>query len=1074
MFPTSGRDAKRQRIEEFRKGSVIRVEVKNFMTYGHAVIEPGPHLNLVLGPNGTGKSSLVCALCVGLGGSTRLLGRADHVSSFVRRGTNEGEVTITLASDNPSRPHVIRRKIKASDNSSLWWLNGRESQLRDISELVKGLNVQLDNLCQFLPQDKVVEFARMKPVELLAATEEAVGDTSLKDMHLKLIDLRKELAHYQASEDQIAGELSRLQSDNARAERTVQQIREKERLEQEIEDLKLKVPWAQYAELKKDFQDEKKKFKDTEALLLRMKEKQEEDGNPLKLKKKLSEKAVVAEKKAKEAMRKADYKAAPRGGSTRQTVVEDLLSEIENKQIDIDSLESQSDTRRKKIEEAIKLIEKAEQDIAVAEADAQDTPASKKKEELIKAAMRDISTQILAIENDIDVFRAEEQEAKKIELMAKKRLNQLGDMRARRLQALEGRHSGISKAYDWIHKNRDRFRGPVLGPVAMEIECPDSTHASMLEMQISNVWMSYFVVLHQEDQDLLRQEVPAATNYRPNVAVFFGDVNAPLTHQLGTSSQFARYGIVNTLDEVFQAPLVIKKALDDNFYLSKAFVCSATGNWEEFFKAQPQARVVYTPTNRVDQRTSRYNKNSISTMVSALKPSQFLSSGGNNNAGAGGGAEERRQLEEQIQKAQQNIQHAINDRVRLEPRLKEVKDQNKAYSLERAVLIRGKTDALARKKVAVTTKEVKTRELARLENAVDPLTKRPAMKNELATLIDKLVAASEDLVGSYVKWTDAALAHSAPELSARELSDQVEKMNAAARDRKAKLKDMEDQVAAYRRAVDGLKVQMDKKHAEAKELTGFPISQELQDKFTALPHESTALQTAITTKTDQAEGVMISDPGALVRYQKRCADIAENERQLETARNNREFNAVQIAELKEKWVGELRRITTTINQNFSAAFPTVGCAGEVMLREVEGDDFAKYAIEIRVKFRENEELATLDANRQSGGERSVSTILYLVALQEVAASPFRVVDEINQGMDPVNERKVWKLLGDAATAPDTPQCFLLTPKLLPDLPFSSKVTVLQIFNGTLIKDVAQGFTQDKILGNRATALTANA
>jgi len=37
---------------KFRKGSIIKVEVKNFMTYGHAVIEPGPHLNLVLGPNG--------------------------------------------------------------------------------------------------------------------------------------------------------------------------------------------------------------------------------------------------------------------------------------------------------------------------------------------------------------------------------------------------------------------------------------------------------------------------------------------------------------------------------------------------------------------------------------------------------------------------------------------------------------------------------------------------------------------------------------------------------------------------------------------------------------------------------------------------------------------------------------------------------------------------------------------------------------------------------------------------------------------------------------------------------------
>ena len=37
--------------------------------------------------------------------------------------------------------------------------------------------------------------------------------------------------------------------------------------------------------------------------------------------------------------------------------------------------------------------------------------------------------------------------------------------------------------------------------------------------------------------------------------------------------------------------------------------------------------------------------------------------------------------------------------------------------------------------------------------------------------------------------------------------------------------------------------------------------------------------------------------------------------------------------------------------------------------------------------------------------------------------------------------------------PGTPQCFLLTPKLLPDLPFTRDVTVLQIMNGNNISDV---------------------
>ena len=53
-------------------------------------------------------------------------------------------------------------------------------------------------------------------------------------------------------------------------------------------------------------------------------------------------------------------------------------------------------------------------------------------------------------------------------------------------------------------------------------------------------------------------------------------------------------------------------------------------------------------------------------------------------------------------------------------------------------------------------------------------------------------------------------------------------------------------------------------------------------------------------------------------------------------------------------------------------------------------------MQIRVKFRSEDSLHVLDARHQSGGERSVSTMLYLMALQDITNCPFRVVDEINQ------------------------------------------------------------------------------
>lgn len=49
-------------------------------TYDYSVVHPGPNLNMIVGANGTGKSSIVCAICLCLAGKTAVLGRGDKVS----------------------------------------------------------------------------------------------------------------------------------------------------------------------------------------------------------------------------------------------------------------------------------------------------------------------------------------------------------------------------------------------------------------------------------------------------------------------------------------------------------------------------------------------------------------------------------------------------------------------------------------------------------------------------------------------------------------------------------------------------------------------------------------------------------------------------------------------------------------------------------------------------------------------------------------------------------------------------------------------------------------------------------
>lgn len=180
-----------------------------------------------------------------------------------------------------------------------------------------------------------------------------------------------------------------------------------------------------------------------------------------------------------------------------------------------------------------------------------------------------------------------------------------------------------------------------------------------------------------------------------------------------------------------------------------------------------------------------------------------------------------------------------------------------------------------------------------------------------------------------------------------------------------------------------------------------------------------------------------------------------------------------IDEVRSHWEPKLDLLIAKISDAFSDSFQRIGCAGQVSLDKVEdepgpngepgGSDFEKWSIQIHVKFREHESLSLLDSHRQSGGERAVSTIFYLMALQSLSASPFRVVDEINQGMDPRNERMVHGRLVDIACASSEAeetdddgnpvggggggQYFLITPKLLSGLVYRPGMKVLCIYSG---------------------------
>lgn len=73
----------------------------------------------------------------------------------------------------------------------MWKLNGQVVTQTKIKELVEDhLGIQVDNLCTFLPQEKVGHFTTLNPQQLLVETEKALCKNRLYEKHEELISLQ--------------------------------------------------------------------------------------------------------------------------------------------------------------------------------------------------------------------------------------------------------------------------------------------------------------------------------------------------------------------------------------------------------------------------------------------------------------------------------------------------------------------------------------------------------------------------------------------------------------------------------------------------------------------------------------------------------------------------------------------------------------------------------------------------------------------------------------------------------------------------------------------------------------------
>jgi chromosome segregation protein len=165
-------------------------------------------------------------------------------------------------------------------------------------------------------------------------------------------------------------------------------------------------------------------------------------------------------------------------------------------------------------------------------------------------------------------------------------------------------------------------------------------------------------------------------------------------------------------------------------------------------------------------------------------------------------------------------------------------------------------------------------------------------------------------------------------------------------------------------------------------------------------------------------------PNAEEMYLLADAKYSEVEMKAKQLSENIEKAKEEVERRKEVWREFLRKLMSEVEPAYIQILKSVDANGKISLRNLE--DIEKASLDLYVGFR-GVEPVLLDSHTQSGGERIVATLAFLLALQKYVKSPFRAVDEFDVHLDPLNRERMVKMLTATAKADPYVQYIIITP-----------------------------------------------
>lgn len=1050
--------------DEFRPGGLIKLRVENFVTYKLAEFDLSPSLNMIIGPNGSGKSTFVCAVCIGLAGKPKFIGRSNKLEDFIKNGEESGlvEVTLKKPADLQHSPVIraddpvikITRRLSRSKRESDYQINDEDVSESLVKSVVSKLNIQLDNLCQFLSQERVASFAALKSEKLLEETARSI-DVKLFEVLSRLKNLQEDEREQLSRVNSAQKRIDSLTIECDRLRVTVNSFKDYQKKLKEINRYKKLLPYAHLKSMEEKLREYRAEYEQAKTNL----------KNVIQEKKRIFETQKQIRRTALEA---ADHVEATKNrfealGQDSNRLVEDLKSMrsgiVENKQ-DIERCRGRINGIQSKVVAKKRELEDKRHQLTgihlpetnLLERLRSDHDELISKETQSKSSLREIDGKLSNLDYEMTNTR---------EHIKMQRASLQDHDRIHLFEELANKSRGNNKVFERVKdavlyvRSRPEMRGQVLEPPAMTVSVKRQNYACYLTQCVDFNTRIAFTLTSSQAYNSFGKEI--LDRFGVNTRELNeGDPKPPLSKE-----ELRKMGFDFYLSEVVTGDPQIIKMLCQNCNIHSIPVSLKEldpSKISRLMEARKNGRLLFPKFIHggrvVEMGIGSYSHKVWTRDYECVRTTDFFRADAISD-------EQKTNIQSQISQSESRIK---NLKIESEKLLKEKEALKRNLSI-----ISQKSDDLSKRrnelnsarsaysmiKSTIRSLELEIQELSYSER--ETLKGRISQCETLiSTRMASQTAAMTQLMDTIQESKDCQ-----EQLAAAEIAD------FEARNMEASIYGV---IESYDQREEEFKEDFTVKKQKCREAKGAEW-----DSFKAQIHAYSADERERLQEFKQR----LVDQGA---FSLQYVQDAINRLESEMATSDVDESAITILKQKEEELSKLNHelphfkkalqkvqdemnrdrqsvepkldeVVKNISHKFSELFQEIGSKGHVEL--IKPDRFADWKIEIKVAFRDNAKLTKLDAQTQSGGERAVSTVLYMIALQQYTSAPFRIVDEINQGMDSHNERIVHKSMVTNACAENTSQYFLITPKLLSGLYYHEKMMIHCVMAGPWIPNPSE-------------------